>query len=255
MLEYSYSYKIFEQKRMGEKNMKKEKILIIFTVLLLSVISVFIYFLKFHTPSDAYEGMSVIVEKTKDIPFYEGLRPKDAEYYIKGDKTKELFDYYSKNLPKNGWNEINSTFNSKYLGFTQDWEKEGQILHLVSQFNKDNNRTYILFDKREAPKSIVFDFEELCLLNNDNTNKTCLNKKSSQLVESFIEQLNNSTSTELPKDLTKKASFRIEPQNVIIDIFKDNTTGQNNEIYYAEVNGEVRELKPESELIELINLE
>ena len=105
---------------------------------------------------NTYEGMSIIPEKHKDIPLFEGLKPTNSEYVIKGNKWREVYSFYFDELHSLGWkveyegsalNDYNS--DNDWAGFNSKWTKEGfeGELWISAHFNKYEEQTEVIFDK------------------------------------------------------------------------------------------------------------
>ncbi len=89
-----------------------------------------------NVTNDVYAGMSIIPEKEKDIPLYEGLKPDRNYYYIKGNHSKEIYEFYRKELTAKGWMVEHSDGEDKERGndwndFSFSWLKEGSMENCI----------------------------------------------------------------------------------------------------------------------------
>lgn len=206
------------------------------------VFFVFLYFSIYEKYPNAHEGMSVIPENTDDIPLYKGLTPRDSDYVINGNKTKDIFDYYELNLEKNGWKTISSKYHEQYQGFEQDWEKEGEVLHLLSQYQEAEDETTVLFDKRNAPNELISSYQKVCMIKNEQ--EECLSEADASLL---VEQINLGAKIgALPASTQKISEILIKPMNLKVNFYSRLEDG--NKYYYAVSKDGVLEMKPDEDL-------
>lgn len=103
---------------------------------------------------DTYEGMSIVPEKTKDIPLYPGLEPTRSDYVMEGDSWQEVFAFYEKQLPKHGWvlSMKGSALDDKdpendWSGAYSQWTKDDFELWVSAGYNQWDNQTEVTFDR------------------------------------------------------------------------------------------------------------
>jgi hypothetical protein len=98
---------------------------------------------------DEYAGLTVIPEKRKDLPLYRGLVRTEFEYVIEGNHWKAIYDYYMKQLPKNGWELSHKQVFLEDTGyFTMTWSKHEEELEIHGGWNPDENKSSAVFDLR-----------------------------------------------------------------------------------------------------------
>jgi hypothetical protein len=112
---------------------------------------------------DTYEGMSIIPEKTKDIPLYPGLEPTRSDYVMEGDSWREVVAFYEKQLPKHGWNlrMKGSSLDDEdpkndWSGAYSEWTKGDFELRVGASYNQWENQTEVMFDRTPILHSSVW---------------------------------------------------------------------------------------------------
>lgn len=112
---------------------------------------------------DTYEGMSIIPEKTKDIPLYPGLEPTRSDYVMEGDSWREVFAFYEKQLPKHGWvlrmkgsALDDDDHENDWSGAYSEWTKGDFQLWVSASYNQWENQTEVMFDQTPILQSSVW---------------------------------------------------------------------------------------------------
>ncbi|HAQ07615.1 MAG TPA: hypothetical protein DCR24_08885 [Bacillus bacterium] len=151
-----------------------------------------------------YNGMSIVPERTKDIPLFNGLQPGGGpSYMIEGRHWEEILNYYKEVLPENGWTEVfihaSSNLEEDGAGFMSTWIKPGQNWELAidAGYFKQNNRTQVIFDKKsistatewikESPKEICIKFKVEVYYECIKLTDTHSNKQIAELVNSALD--------------------------------------------------------------------
>lgn len=98
---------------------------------------------------ETYDGMSVIPEKRKDIGLYKGLEPRRTDYVIDGEHWKDIYSFYVKSLPKQGWKlEFQDTKKGKTSSSAYArWTKKGEgVLNITTNYIPLEKHTEVMFD-------------------------------------------------------------------------------------------------------------
>ncbi len=128
---------------------------LIFGIIIFLIFIGWLLFLKIT--DDTYEGMSIIPEKTDDIPLFEGLKPTQSNYVIDGNRWVDIYEYYLRELPSLDWNLDyegsalqDSDTENDWSGFHSSWIKTGfdGELSIAAYYNQYEDRTEVSFDKR-----------------------------------------------------------------------------------------------------------
>ncbi|WLR43220.1 hypothetical protein LC087_03210 [Bacillus carboniphilus] len=132
--------------------MNKKRVFSFFSLLVLIVISLFIYQ---RNTDETYQGMSIIPEHHNDIPLYKGLEPTRNEYVIDGEKWEDIYNYYLNEIPKMGWKVVHEESalddndpSNDWSGFISTWKKdefEG-VLWISAGYNQYDEKTEVKFD-------------------------------------------------------------------------------------------------------------
>ncbi|WP_079529511.1 hypothetical protein [Halobacillus hunanensis] len=108
--------------------------------------------------SDTYEGMTIVPERHKDIPLFNGLKPTEHQYVIKGNQWNDIYNFYLNELSFRGWKveyEDSALYDDNnendWSGFSSRWRKEGfnGELWISAHYNQFTDQTEVIFDKAE----------------------------------------------------------------------------------------------------------
>lgn len=238
--------------------MKKVNWLVIGFVVVLAVIGWFAYQKNTDNP---YEGMSIIPEQHKDIPLFDGLKPAHGDYVIEGNRWKEIYDFYLKELPKQSWKveHEDSTLNQKDVksdgagGFYSRWRKEGFAgeLWIWATYNKMEDQTEVTFDKHPIYTATTW-FQNvpssICVYQREDDGK-CDEINDKTKIEEIVGLINNAIDWKeerLPRNKISVIDFGTVKVKVLYESDK--------EIYFVSEKG-TKLMKPEPELFELTNLQ
>lgn len=136
---------------------------LIFTGILILVISGLFLYQK--VTDDTYKGMTIIPEDHEDIPLFKGLEPREHDYVIGGDHWVDVYDFYLKELPEQGWAlEFegsaldDSEPDNDWGGFHSGWRKNGfdGELYISAYYNQHDDQTEVMFDKTRIYNSTTW---------------------------------------------------------------------------------------------------
>ncbi|GGF36248.1 hypothetical protein GCM10010954_39060 [Halobacillus andaensis] len=154
----------------------------------------------------------------KDIPLYEGLRPTNHEYIKEGNHWNDIYNFYLKELPRNGWKveykQSAADKNSDVTGFMSRWRKKGieWELSLYGSYFKMNNQTEVIFDKTPIYHSTTWIEEvptSICIQQNT-SNESCNELNDKAQIEGIVNFINNAIDWEeavLPREKTSIIDF------------------------------------------------
>lgn len=207
---------------------------------------------------ERYNGMSIVPERTKDIPLYEGLKPGGGpSYVIEGQHWQEILDYYKVVLPENGWTDTfiqaSNSAEKDGAGFMSTWKKPGQDweLSIDAGYFQQDNMTKVIFDKRNiltASKWIKETPEEICINEQPDRSDECFKLTDKQSIKEIVELVNDGFDWEkeripyLGKSTILLDAFRVE-------VFYDLEKG----IYLVSEKG-TKWMKPEPEFFMLTRI-
>ena len=207
---------------------------------------------------DTYEGMSIIPEQHKDIPLFEGLKPTEHAYVIKGNHWEDIYAFYMSKLPSLGWkveheqSALNDNDND-WSGFYSRWRKEGfnGELWISASYNQFDEETKVIFDKTPIYKSTSWIKElpnNICIYENPNDEKCfeIVDKSKIKEIKALINKAIDWDKEDLP---TREKTSVIDFGNIDIKVYY----GSDKEIYFQSEKG-IKIMKPESEFFELTNL-
>lgn len=208
---------------------------------------------------DTYEGMSIIPEKHKDIPLFEGLEPTDHEYVIDGNRWIDIYEFYKKELPKLGWNfeYENSALNDNdpendWSGFNSGWRKEGfkGELSLSAHYNQFEEQTEVIFDKTPIYNSTTWinNVPESICIYQSSTDEKCSEIKDEIKIEKIVGFINDAIDWNEEVSSREKTSV-IDFGDMSIKVQYENEK----EIYFQSEKG-TKLMKPEPDFFELTNL-
>ncbi|MCH6269527.1 hypothetical protein [Neobacillus citreus] len=203
---------------------------------------------------ETYEGMSIIPEQHKDIPLFKGLKPTRHEYVMEGNHWKEIYDFYKKEMPKNGWkiDLEQSSPNEDVPSSMITWRKKGidwELSISVSYF-KLNNQTEVIFDKNP----ILHSTEWIGQI----PNAICIYKSTSD--ENCSEIQDPSQITELVRiingaiDWNGKVQPREKTTVIRVGDIKIKVLYEGDKEIYLQSEKGTKIMKPESEFFKLMNL-
>ncbi len=238
--------------------MKKTSLLVIgFAVLLLAVIGWSAYQ---RAADDTYQGMSIIPEQHKDIPLFEGLKPTENRYVIKGNHWAEVYAFYMQQLPDLDWTleYDHSAFmdddrqNDEAEGFRTRWTKEGfdGELWIWAHYDKFTNQTKVTFDSVAArhSKTWIHDVPSSVCVYTGADAGSCDEITDTTQIEALAAHINDAMDWEegpLPRSHARIIDFGSSKVTVLYE--------PDEEIYLISEKG-TKLMKPEKEFLELVNL-
>ncbi|MBM6618822.1 hypothetical protein [Bacillus suaedaesalsae] len=237
--------------------MSKKNILL-FSGILIFIIVVSLMYLKIT--DDTYEGMSIIPEQHKDIPLFDGLKPTNHQYVMKGNHWEDIYEFYMEKLPTLGWkveyqqSALDDTdTENDWSGFHSSWRKEGfdGELWIGASYNQYEEKTEVIFDKNPIYTSTPWIEEipeRICVYEVVNS-KNCLEINDKSNINELMVLINSSNDwdeEEIPKrEKTSVIDFGI----IDIKVFY----GDDEEIYFQSDKG-IKIMKPEGEFFQLTKL-
>jgi hypothetical protein len=237
--------------------MKRLNWLVLGFVVVLAIMGWFAYQ---KNTDDTHEGMSIIPEQHKDIPLYDGLKPTNHRYVIKGNHWKEIYDFYLQQLPSHNWNIVyegttlndNDTHIDRVWGFNSRWRKEGfdGELWIWANYNQLEDQTEVVFDKTPIYNSTTWIQNvpsSICVYQSADDGK-CNEINDKLKIEGIVSLINNAIEWKeerLPRDKTSVIDFGTI--NVKVQY------GSDKEIYFVSEIG-TKLMKPEPEFFELTSL-
>lgn len=208
---------------------------------------------------DTYDGMSIIPEHHKDIPLFEGLKPTEHQYVVKGNKWTDIYNFYLKELPALGWKVEyeDSALNdgdteNDWSGFYSRWRKEGfdGELWISANYNQFDEQTEVIFDKTPLYNSTTWIEEtpkNICIYQNQNDEK-CHEIEEKSKVEKIVRFINDAIDWDKEVLSSEKTSV-IELGNTEIKVFYED----GKEIYFQSEKG-TKLMKPDPDFFKLTNL-
>ncbi|MBO1511007.1 hypothetical protein [Metabacillus bambusae] len=233
--------------------MNKTNWLICGTIAILIVIG---WFTFQKVTDDTYEGMSIIPEQHKDIPLFEGLKPTEHKYVMEGNHWNDIYDFYSKELPKYGWKveyeQSSSNENKEVAGFMSRWRKKGLDweLSISASYFKMNNRTEVIFDKTPIYHSTTWIDNvpaSICIYQSS-SNEGCSEINDKIQLEGIVNFINEAIDWDEEVSPREKTSV-IDFGDIEIKVLYEN----DKEIYFQSEKG-TKIMKPESDFFKLTNL-
>lgn len=208
---------------------------------------------------ETYEGMSIIPEDHKDIPLYPGLEPTRSEYVMEGDSWSEVFAFYEKQLPKNGWvlHTKGSALDDKdpendWSGAYSEWTKKGVdgVLWVSASYNQGDNQTEVMFDQTPILQSTTWIEKEpasLCI-HADALRSDCEKVIDPDEIKAIIHFINNAYDSK-EKAPAQKNEGRIDFGT--FDVYFYYKKGEEINLWS---NKGTKKMKPEPEFLSLIQL-
>ncbi|MBM7585660.1 hypothetical protein JOC86_002202 [Bacillus pakistanensis] len=209
--------------------------------------------------NDTHEGMSIIPEHHKDIPLFEGLKPTEHQYVVKGNKWNDIYNFYLKELPALGWKVEyeDSALNdgdteNDWSGFYSRWRKEGfdGELWISANYNEFEEQTEVIFDKTSLYNSTTWIEdapESICIYQNQNDEK-CSEIEEKSKIEKIVRFINDAIDWD-KEVLSREKTSVIELGNIEIKVFYEN----DKEIYFQSEKG-TKMMKPDPDFFKLTNL-
>ncbi|MBT2683427.1 hypothetical protein [Bacillus sp. ISL-37] len=234
--------------------MKLWKLALLIIIILLLVGGYF-YFQK--KQEEKYHGLTIIPERTTDIPLYSGLKPASPVYITEGDHWEEILHFYKKELPKNGWTLRMSQASSDTMedgaGFISYWEKDNTpwVLSISTAYFKNSNQTEVVFDKSErlnAAPWIDTEVSEICINEQPDRSDDCFIMTDSQAIEQIVSLINGAIESD-PQQAYYNGKSVIDFGSITIDVYYDLEKG----IYFVSDKG-AKWMKPEREFFELTRI-
>ncbi|MCP8615956.1 hypothetical protein [Salirhabdus salicampi] len=205
---------------------------------------------------DTYEGMSIIPEEHEDIPLYDGLKPTQSDYVIKGNQWRDIYHFYTSELPSLGWKATyhqtaldDDDASNDWAGFYTRWEKEGfdGEISVSASYIESTEETEVRFNHMTAVQYTTW-FEkvpdDICVGKDRNH---CVEVTDEEIIEFLVSYINHaSDSSKVPKKRENAVSIDIDNTFVTIHYEED-------EIIYIESSKGIKTMKPETEFIEGLN--
>lgn len=98
-----------------------------------------------QTNHDNYGNMSVVPVKDERVPLYEGLKPSENEFYIKGFASKEIQSFYETELKQKGWKMEYSQYRDDWNGFQMMVKTGKEALIISGIYDVSKNQTKVTF--------------------------------------------------------------------------------------------------------------
>ncbi|WP_345240571.1 hypothetical protein [Pontibacillus salipaludis] len=208
------------------------------------------YFTYQKATADTYEGMSVIVEQEKDIPLYDGLKPKRSNYVLNGNKVEGVFQYYKKELRAIGWES--QYIQSRENGFDTSWEKEGfrGELSVHGHYEEERDQTVVYFDKRPILTASTWINQEpstLCVKENG-SGQPCVTISDKRKVQHIVSFINEAHDTEKLEKHNQTYTITLGDQKVTVYYEEE-------AIIYLESAQGMKSLKPDPTFLEAIGID
>ncbi|WP_156290991.1 hypothetical protein [Oceanobacillus salinisoli] len=209
---------------------------------------------------DTYEGMTIIPEQHKDIPLFDGLKPTDHKYVIKGNHWEDIYDFYMSKLPSLGWKVEHeesalddSDHENDWSGFYSRWRKENfdGELGISVNYNQFDEETEVIFDKTPIYKSTSWVKESpnnICIYETLNQ-EGCFVIDDKSKVEEIKTLINKAVDWEKEELPNREKTSIIDFGNMEIKVYY----GNDKEIYFQSKKG-IKVMKPEPEFFELTSL-
>jgi hypothetical protein len=237
--------------------MNKIKWIVIGTIMILLVVGGGFVYSKMT--DETYEGMSIIPEQHEDIPLIEGMEPTRTHYIIEGDRWKDVYDFYFRELPELGWeNEYNYSAledqdtENDWGGFITRWTKEGfeGELSISASFDKFDDQTEVMFDQTPIYHSSTWidEVPESICVYKDSTNQDCILIKEKAKILEISETINEAIDWN-EKALTRKKVRIVDFGDLSINVLYEKDKG----IYFESEKGQ-KFMKPEPEFLEVLDL-
>lgn len=234
--------------------MRKIKWLLYGIIVIFIILSGFAYQ---KITDDTYKGMTIIPEEHKDIPLFKGLKPTEHQYIIEGNHWIDIYEFYSKALPKYGWVVKNkdSALNdddseNDWSGFNSRWIKKGfdAELLILAHYNQLEDQTEVIFDKTPIYNSTIWIDkvpERICIYQKPSDNN-CTEINDKNKMEEITRFINEAT--DWNKDIEPRNESKvIELGNLEIKVLFES----DKEIYLQSEKG-TKMMKPEHEFFELL---
>jgi hypothetical protein len=205
---------------------------------------------------EAYSGMSIIPGQRKDVPLFEGLKPSNPDFVMKGNHWKEIYEFYLQELPKHGWKAEHKITRTNETGdshsFDTSWRKKGLDweLTVMGGYIKMTNQTEVIFDKlpiltsttwiNHAPQSI-------CIYHNL-TDNNCVVIKDKKKIDGIVRFINSGI------DWDKKVEPHAKTGMIVVGDFKIKVFYEADEEVYLQTEKGTKLMKPEPEFFQLTGL-
>ncbi|MGM7700697.1 hypothetical protein ACSVDE_03165 [Pseudalkalibacillus sp. Hm43] len=203
--------------------------------------------------------MSIIPEEHDDIPLYEGLRVDEQRYTVKGDQWQEVYDFYMKELPANGWKlqHKGSSLDdddpeNDWGGFYSTWVKEGYNweLDVRSMYDQSDKKTEVVFDKHDIHTATVWIDEapETMCVYEKASDDTCRTIEDRETIQKVVDLINSSLDWNQTTEPHSKNS-KLQIGNLGIEVLY-----KEDEMVYFKSEKGTKAMKPELEFFEYTGL-
>ncbi|PLR78130.1 hypothetical protein CU633_06310 [Bacillus sp. V3-13] len=229
-----------------------------FILLFIAVIALTIWFFYLKVIDNRHAGMSIIPEQEDDIPLFEGLEPNEHDYVLAGNRVNDIYDFYERELPKNGWKvsqkpilEMNQ--DNHESSFYSQWKKSGfdGELSVSAHYNKQEGRTEVVFDKTPIHTFTTWITkipDHICIYGNS-PNEECTEINDKDTINEIVYFINHAI------DWDKKASSREKISEIDFGNLKVNVSFGADRAIYLQSDKGTKYMKPEREFLELLNIQ
>jgi hypothetical protein len=200
---------------------------------------------------DTYAGMSIIPEQHEDIPLFAGLKPREHEYVIEGNRWEEVYRFYLSELPRHGWRAEYEQSSDDAKGFRFRWRKPGfdGELWIHGHYNQAEDQTEVIFDN--IPIHVSTNWmetvpEKICVYANPNNNK-CFAITDKRKITELVRMINEAIDTETLEP--RKTSRIIDFGGMRVQVHYE----ADQSVYLESEKGRKR-MKPEAEFFQMTNL-
>ncbi|PLR87916.1 hypothetical protein [Bacillus sp. V33-4] len=229
-----------------------------FIILFIATIALTSWFFYLKVIDNNHSGTSIIPEQEDDIPLFEGLEPDEHEYVLVGNHVNDIYDFYEKELPNNGWKvsqrpifEINKEKHES--SFHSQWQKSGfeGELSVSAYYNEQEGRTEVVFDKTPIHTFttwIVQIPDSICIYASSH-NEACIEINDKDTINQIAYFINHAI------DWDKEASTREKISEIDFGSLKVNVSfGDDQAIYFQSDKG-TKYMKPEQEFLDLLHIQ
>ncbi|WP_088102870.1 hypothetical protein [Halalkalibacter urbisdiaboli] len=213
------------------------------------------WFIYQRVTDDTYEAMSIIPEKQKDIPLFEGLRPTVHQYVMEGNHWNDIHGFYSNELPKYGWEveyEQSSSDENINAGFMSRWRKKGLEweLSIYGSYFEMNNQTKVIFDKIPIYHSTTWidDIPTSICIHQSSSDGDCNEINDIDKIKGIVHFINDAIDWDEEVFPREKTSI-IDMGDIEIKVLYES----DKEIYFQSEKG-IKLMKPEPDFFEITNL-
>lgn len=216
-------------------------------ILLISIFAYRNYFQAVEIPKSFIDS---------DIPIFKGLKYNEdiQSFQISGNKMENIYDFYMKEMQKNGWELQYEQLRAAENGFETRWNKRSkQELSILGYYDDNMEETNVILDLNniENTDPWLIGYDSVCV-KKDNKEKCFVLNETEEAMQ-FTELVNNSIGI-TEDNVVGEFIADIKYSNNVEELNTELLYNETKDVYYLQSLKGIQEIKPEKSLYDFLEM-